>query len=226
MTWIVLCLIVIALAFLFYASYSIRLGFYLKAVCKISAFGGKTVALTYDDGPDDLSTLPLLNVLLKHNVKACFFCIGKKAEQFPEVVRKMIIDGHIVGNHSYIHATCFPLYGKRRMTDDLLKTQRILEDISGCNISLFRPPYGVTNPTIASAVATLGLKTIGWSLRSFDTQCKTADEVLERIKRKLKPQDIILLHDRMPFAAELTDKLLIYLKENGYTVKELEINDF
>lgn len=221
MIWLGIGAFVVILVFmLFYASYSISLGVYLKAVCKLDT-SEKVVALTYDDGPEPATTPALLEVLKKYNAKACFFCIGQKAERFPDIVRRVAAEGHEIGNHSYRHESKFPLYGKRRMTEDLLKTRRILEAVSGQEVRLFRPPFGVTNPTVGSVVKQLRWVTIGWSIRSFDTQAQTADKALLRIKRKLKPGVIILLHDRMPFSAELTEKLLIYLRENGYKVVPL-----
>lgn len=218
MIWFGICILLLILAFwLFYASYSISSGVYLKAVCKLDT-REKAVALTYDDGPEPATTPVLLEVLKKYDVKACFFCIGQKAEQYPDIVRRITDEGHEIGNHSYRHESKFPLYKKRKMKKDLLKAQQILEEISGQEVRLFRPPFGVTNPMIGSVLKELGWTTVGWSLRSFDTQARTADKALHRIKRKLKPGVIILLHDRMPFCAELTEKLLIYLKEKGYKV--------
>lgn len=221
MIWLVIgVLFLLLMGVLFYASYSISSGVYLKTICRLKT-PGKIVALTYDDGPESDSTPQVLDVLKKHGVKASFFCIGRKSEQSPEIIKRIVAEGHLIGNHSYLHESKFPLYGKKKMTDDLLKTQLILEKISGKKTELFRPPFGVTNPTIGNVVKKLGWSTIGWSLRSFDTQAKTADQVLERIKKRLSPQDIILLHDRMPFAAELTEKLLIYLKDNGWEVRNI-----
>ncbi len=218
--FVIAAILVLLLFALFYASYSISAGVYLKAICKLNTTE-KAVALTYDDGPEIGTTPLVLDVLRKHRVKACFFCIGEKAEQSPQIVKRMYAEGHLIGNHSYSHENKFPVYNKKRMMNDLLKSKQILEQIAGEEILLFRPPFGVTNLPIGKVVSGLGLKTIGWSLRSLDTQATSADEVLERIKKKLKPRDIILLHDRMPFAAELTDKLLIYLKENGWSVKSV-----
>lgn len=216
MIWLGIVVFVLIVAFLlFWASWSISAGVYVKAVCKLDTTE-KVVSLTYDDGPEPATTLPLLEVLKKYDAKATFFCIGHKAEQYPDIVRQIVEEGHQIGNHSHSHAGKFPLYGKQKMKADLLKAQQVLEKISGQEISLFRPPFGVTNPTVRSVLKELGWTTIGWNVRSFDTQTQTADKVLHRIKRKLKPGVIILLHDRMPFSAELTEKLLIHLTEKGY----------
>lgn len=218
MIWLGIGVLMLILAFvLFWASWSISAGVYLKTVCKLNT-NEKVVALTYDDGPEPATTLPLLEVLKKYNVKACFFCIGKKAEQFPDIIRQIVDGGHEIGNHSYSHESKFPLYGKRKMKDDLLRAQQVLERASERQVCLFRPPFGVTNPKVGSVVRQFGWTTIGWSIRSLDTQAQTADKALYRIRRKLKPGVIILLHDRMPFCAELTEKLLMYLQEKGYKV--------
>lgn len=223
MIWLgIAVLVLIVLFLLFWSSWSISAGVYLRAVCKFNT-NEKVVALSYDDGPEPATTLPLLEVLKKYNAKASFFCIGHKADQFPEIVRKIIDEGHEIGNHSYGHETTFPLYRKKKMKDDLLKAQQILEQASGRQVRLFRPPFGVTNPTMGNVVKEFGWTPVGWSIRSLDTQAQTADKVLRRIKRKLKPGVIILLHDRMPFCAELTEKLLVYLRENGY--KAVSLND-
>ena len=221
MIWLGIAFLVLFVLFLlFWSSWSISAGVYLKTVCRLNT-NEKVVALTYDDGPEPATTLPLLEVLKKYDAKACFFCVGHKAEQYPEIVRKIVDERHTIGNHSYGHEATFPLYGKKKMKEDLLKAQQILEQASERQVRLFRPPFGVTNPTMRRVVKELGWTTIGWSIRSLDTQAQTADKVVWRIKRKLKPGVIILLHDRMPFCAELTEELLVYLQENGYKVVSL-----
>lgn len=220
MIWFGIAFVLVTAFLLFYASRSISAGVYIKAVCKLNT-NEKAVALTYDDGPEPGTTKALLEVLKKYDAKATFFCIGHKAERYPDIVRQIVDEGHQIGNHSYSHDSTFPLYGKRKMMEDLLKAQQILERASGYEVCLFRPPFGVTNPTVRSVLKKLGWTTIGWSIRSLDTQAKTVDKVLHRIKRKLEPGVIILLHDRIPFCAELTEKLLIYLQEKGYKVVPL-----
>lgn len=214
--WIGIVIVFLFLVFfLFSASWTISARVYVKAICKLDTHE-KVVMLTYDDGPDPDHTPPLLDVLKKYDVKACFFCIGQKAKQYPAIVKRIAKEGHAIGNHSYLHENRFPLYNKQEMKNDLLKACKVLEKASGKEIRLFRPPFGITNPTVGNVLKELGWTTMGWSLRSYDTQATTADKVFHRIKRKLKPGVIILFHDRMPLAAELTEMLLVYLKENGY----------
>ncbi|KDS42949.1 polysaccharide deacetylase family protein [Bacteroides ovatus str. 3725 D9 iii] len=129
----------------------------------------------------------------------------------------MVAEGHLIGNHSHTHSGLFPLYGLSKMKKDLQTCQCELERVTSQPVSLFRPPFGVTNPTIAKAVRQLGYTPIGWSIRTLDTQ-QAPDKVLARIRKHLEPGAIILLHDRMPDSDQLVKQILDLLKEQGYTV--------
>lgn len=204
-------------AFLFYASYNIGSGIYLKALCC-----GKTkervVSLTFDDGPDAASTPQVLDILQQYQAPATFFCIGKEAGANPALLRRIVAEGHLIGNHSYSHSGLFPLYSSRKMEADLRQASVCLEQITGKKITLFRPPFGVTNPNVARVVRRLGYTTIGWSIRSFDTRKETEDIIFTRIIKQIEPGSVILLHDRMPGSAALLIRLLEYLKVNNFKV--------
>ena len=85
---------------------------------------------------------------------------------------------------------------------------------------MFRPPYGVTNPNIAKAVKKLGLQSIGWNVRSYDTSIKDVEKIKQRVLSQLKPGAIILLHDRLDFMPELLEVLIPAIKEKGYSFAE------
>lgn len=205
---------------LFYASYSMRWGVYLKSLCR-NPKRGRVVALTFDDGPNFVQTPKVLDVLKEYNVKACFFCIGKEAENNKELLKRISDEGHVIGNHSYNHTPSFPILSVRGMVNDLKRCGSLLEEVTGKKTQLFRPPYGVTNPTVAKAVKKLGYITVGWNIRSLDTS-RTQEATLKRIKRRLKDGSVILLHDRMPFSHNLLKSLLEYLAEQGYEVVGLD----
>ena len=159
---IIVCLLLyllLILSFLVYASYSIRSGIYLRSFCKKHT-AEKIVALTFDDGPDSLQTPKVLQVLKEYQVTACFFCIGHKVKGNEAILQKMVAEGHLIGNHSYTHSGLFPLYGLSKMKKDLQTCQCELERVTSQPVSLFRPPFGVTNPTIAKAVRQLGYTSI------------------------------------------------------------------
>lgn len=208
-------------AFFFYASYHIRSGVYLKTWSRLPV-GRKEVALTFDDGPHPLHTAEVLDVLKRHSVPATFFCIGKEAERQPELMRRLADEGHLVGNHSYCHKGIFPFFTFRRMLVDVERAHKILEESIGQPVTLFRPPFGVTNPTVASVVRRMGYQAVGWSIRSFDTRGEATEKVFRRIVGQIRPGAVILLHDRLPGCAALTERLLEYLEEKGYRVVRVQ----
>jgi peptidoglycan/xylan/chitin deacetylase (PgdA/CDA1 family) len=154
------------------------------------------VVLTFDDGPDPVHTREVLDTLDKHDAKATFFVIGKKAEQHRDVVEEIVRRGHQVGVHGFAHDRLFAMRGSKRVRDDLERAMRVLENITGKTPSLFRPPIGHTNPTIARVSDQLDLTMVGWSVRAVDGLARTKPEdVLSRISRGLKDGAIVLLHD-------------------------------
>lgn len=212
----------ILLALMFYASYSIKSNIYLKTFCKKNT-SEKVVAITFDDGPHTEQTPKVLKVLKQNNVQACFFLIGSKITNNESIVRQIIEEGHLVGNHSYSHTNAFPLYSKKRMFADLMLCQQKLEEITKETNHLFRPPFGVTNPTIGCAVRQIGMKAIGWSIRSLDTQINSTEKILKRVRKQLHPGAIILLHDFLPQSDLLLDEILKLLKEEGYSIRRLDL---
>ena len=174
----ILCILVIVLSitvFMVWASASIRSGVYVRAFCREKT-DRKVVYLTFDDGPHPPETERVLDVLREHGARATFFLIGSKVSGNEAVLRRMLEEGHALGLHTYSHAGTFPLLSFDKMLADVNEGKRAVESVAGKKISLFRPPFGVTNPTIAKVVRTLGLHTVGWDVRSFDTMfCKSSE---------------------------------------------------
>jgi peptidoglycan/xylan/chitin deacetylase (PgdA/CDA1 family) len=154
------------------------------------------VVLTFDDGPDPAHTREVLDVLDKHEAKATFFVIGKKAEAHRDVVEEIVRRGHEVGVHGFAHARLFSLWGDKRVREDLERAMRVLENITGKTPTLFRPPIGHTNPTIARIADRLDLTVVGWSVRARDGLAGTRPaDVVARISSGLEDGAIVLLHD-------------------------------
>lgn len=161
------------------------------------------VALTFDDGPDPVHTREVLDALDKHEAKATFFVIGHKAEKHPDLVREILERGHTVGVHGFAHDRLFSLRGSKRVRSDLERAIRVLEIITDRTPTLFRPPIGHTNPTIARIADQLDLTMVGWSVRARDGLASaTPAAVVSRISRGLEDGAIVLLHD----AAERGDR--------------------
>ncbi len=180
----------------------------------------KTITLTFDDGPNE-ATLQVLDVLKKYNVKATFFCIGKNIEKHPEILKRVVEEGHIVGNHSYSHSPFFDFYRKNRVIEEIRKTDVLIESISGGKAQLFRPPYGVTNPSIRRALEVTKHKVIGWNIRSLDGILKDEKIIFARIKNRITPGGIALLHDTSHTVKTL-ELLLLHLEDNKYKVVSIE----
>lgn len=227
----ILCMLAIVLSitvFMVWASASIRSGVYVRAFCREKT-DRKVVYLTFDDGPHPPETERVLDVLRERGARATFFLIGSKVSGNEAVLRRMLEEGHALGLHTYSHAGTFPLLSFDKMLADVNEGKRAVESVAGKKISLFRPPFGVTNPTISKVVQTLGLQTVGWDVRSFDTMfCKSSEHsckqsghdwyvpVVERIMKQVRPGSVILLHDRLDGASSLLALLLDSLAASGY----------
>lgn len=218
---LVILSLVAVLAILFYASYDISSGVYLRTFCKKNTTE-KVVALTFDDGPEPVNTEKVLDVLKKHDVEAAFFCIGKKIKTNTQIAERIAREGHLLGNHSYSHANGFPLYSKNKMVEEIKATDALINEITDHDVLYFRPPFGVTNPLLKNALAMTRHYVIGWSLRSMDTIAKDEDTVVKKICKKVSPGDVILMHDRLPFTADALDKVIEHLKKEGYTIKRVD----
>lgn len=213
-TFIIAAAVLLAAVLLVRGSASVRASWYLRMRCRARR-AGRRVALTFDDGPDPQRTPAVLDLLARQGVRATFFVVGARAEAHPELVRRMVAEGHVVGNHSYTHSWRFPLRSLGRTVEELRRTGEVLHRITGRQPRLFRPPFGVTNPTIARAVRRLGLDPVGWSIRSLDTMGQSPERVAARILRRLHPGAVILLHDRCAGSERLIGLLVEGLRSRG-----------
>lgn len=212
---IYLLLILLLLGIISWGVFDIRLSFFTPTQCHLKNCPHKTVVLTFDDGPSPL-TPAFLDLLQRYQVKAIFFCIGKQIEKHPEIVHRMIAEGHIVANHTYSHQPK-NIFSKKALIAEIKATDKVLAQ-QGITTSLFRPPYGITCPPVARAIKATNKQTIGWNIRSLDTIIHNEDKLFNRVVRKLTHGNIILFHDRLPHTLNVLERLLQYLKENNYTV--------
>lgn len=180
----------------------LRLRMFTDAVIR-GGEGAKGVALTFDDGPHPVHTRKILDILDARAAKATFFVIGRKAKEHRDVVEEILARGHAIGVHGYAHDRLFSLRGASRVRADLVQAIDLLTEIAGERPTLFRPPIGHTNPTIARVAAELDLEVIGWSVAARDGVAGTKpDDVVRRIGAGIEDGAILLLHD----AAENDDR--------------------
>ncbi len=203
------------LFFLLIVSTNIRFNYFVNSYNHYPYFPEKKVALSFDDGPVQ-NTLEILDILKKYKVKAVFFCIGKNVEKNPEILKRIIEEGHIVGNHTFSHTRKMGFLSTSKIIKEIEACNEVVENLTGLKINLFRPPFGVINPKTKRALEKTNHKVIGWNVRSYDAILNSEKLILKRIKKKLKPGDVILLHDSNLQTAEILEQLLIFLETNNY----------
>lgn len=218
MLWMLLAILVVFHVFLFIGIFNIKFNYFIKSIHRVDS---SHVYLTFDDGPDPEFTPKILDLLKKHKIPASFFIIGSKAEQHPEIVKRIAQEGHTIGNHSYHHHNNIAFLSTRKLIEEIKKCSDTLQQILGKRISLFRPPVGITNPNYRRMLKTLHLKSIGWSVRTLDTKEKNKTILLEKLKNNLQKGNIILLHDTQKITESMMDEFLDYAVKNGTTFANL-----
>lgn len=214
--WLVIVLIVVWITLTAIGSFHLRWDYHLKLYHKNNETTAKVLAITFDDGPHPIYTPQVLDLLKKYNAKASFFCIGQKVKKHPEILRDLLDQGHVVGNHSYSHAWNFGFFNTPKVIEELHKTNAIVQSISGLEMKLFRPPYGVTNPSIKKALDHTKHLAIGWSVRSLDTTGRSAEVVYDRIIKRYENGGVVLMHDTSAKTVSVLEHLLLDLSQKGY----------
>src|ERR1700694_676513 len=154
----------------------------------------RQVYLTFDDGPNPAATEPILDTLAAHAVPAAFFMVGSHVERFPGAARRVADAGHDVGNHTFHHVKLHRR-GPARIRAELERAHAAIAHATGRMPSTFRAPHGYRNPFVAGAVRRLGYTVFGWSFGVWDSARPPAEEIRRRVRVKLAPGAIILLHD-------------------------------
>ncbi|MGI6484840.1 MAG: polysaccharide deacetylase family protein [Tepidanaerobacteraceae bacterium] len=192
----------------------------------------KIVALTFDDGPDDTYTPPILDVLKAKGVRATFFIIGKRAEGYSEVMQRIVDESHLLGNHSWSHPDIMKL-PLDKMKEEVLKTDEKLKSYykdTKCYKKLFRSPYGSIDPKRVEFLGDLGYKIISWNVDSLDWKGLSAEEVKTNVLENVTNNSIILQHsaggqgEDLSGTVEALPEIIDVLKKEGYkfvTVDEL-----
>lgn len=175
----------------------------------------KCVALTFDDGPGGSTTPKLLKILDKEDVPATFFMLGSQAEAFPKIVANAAEAGHEIASHSWNHPS-LPSLGKEGTQKQLTRTNKVLEKVTGADITLMRPPYGATDDEVAAAAKAEGLAQILWDIDTRDWEHRSKKKTIEAAK-EAKAGSIILMHDIHPETVEAVPGVIKALKKKDYT---------
>jgi peptidoglycan/xylan/chitin deacetylase (PgdA/CDA1 family) len=154
-----------------------------------------SVALTFDDGPLPGATDRILDALGEAGVSAAFFVIGRCVERWPDLVRRMHAEGHLVANHSYDHHP-FGLVGRYHYwLEEIRRADDVIEDVVGVRPAMFRPPMGLKHWHLMNAAADLGHRVVTWSQRAMDSRPMAAESVVGRLVGPARAGDVMLLHD-------------------------------
>ncbi|MDG2412306.1 MAG: polysaccharide deacetylase family protein [Halioglobus sp.] len=226
---VLLTVLVVALASVVYWSYS-------GAIVRLPV-DARTVALTFDDGPNPPHTQALLDLLAEHDVRATFFLKGSHIEAFPDIARMVARAGHEIANHSYSHKPMISLQ-REAMQREIVRTDELIDAHLELDYSprLFRPPYGIQGPGVKQAIDELGMISILMSDHGSDWEVTDPVLIAEAVLEGVQPGSIILLHDghgdvddphrqnsRAP-TVEATGIIIRSLKSKGYdfvTVSEM-----
>lgn len=183
-----------------------RFSFFVPIISRGTS-GLKAVALTFDDGPDPQTTPLLLELLKKHNAPATFFVTGRKAKRYPNLIRQILDQGHTIGNHTFDHDNFLMLKSSKILMREIKAAQEALEAL-GIRPLVFRPPVGITNPRLLPVLGQLDLFTVNFSRRPYDHGNRRVRRLGAKILSRVKPDDIILLHDVTPPKAALLEAWL------------------
>jgi len=156
--------------------------------------GSKSMALTYDDGPNDPHTLRLLEVLARHEVRATFFMIGRYVEQRPDIVREVVRAGHCAGNHTFSHPLLI-FQPEMEIRSQLERCERALADAVGEPAHLFRPPFGGRRPAVLRIARELGLEPVMWNVTGYDWSAPSVEHIERKVAGQVRGGDVVLLHD-------------------------------
>lgn len=199
--------------------------YYLPIISRGSK-GAKAVALTFDDGPDPGVTPRLLDLLARHSVTATFFVTGVNAEHHPDLIRSILSHGHSIGNHSYNHYPFLMLKGRRTLQSEIESAQTLLQQFGIVPLA-FRPPVGITNPNLWRVLLELGMFCVNFSCRVGDMGNRRIQNLASRMLKKVRPGDIILLHDVAPKEGDVDyllgefESILVGLKDKNIEIQPL-----
>ncbi len=186
----------------------------------------KVMYLTFDAGYENGCTAKILDTLKKHDVPAAFFLVGNYIESEPELVKRMVSEGHIVGNHTYSHPDMSSISLEENFRQELESLEKLYKETTGLEmLKVYRPPQGRYSESNLQMAKDMGYTTIFWSLAYvdwYDDQQPSREEAFKKLIPRIHPGAIVLLHSTSTTNAEILDELICKWKELGYEFKSIE----
>ncbi len=185
----------------------------------------KVIYLTFDCGYENGNTEPILDALKKHNAPATFFVVGHFLESAPEIAKRMVSDGHTVGNHTYHHPDMSKISDKSAFQKEMDDVAALFKETTGEELAMYyRPPQGKYSTTNLQMAKELGYSTFFWSLAYVDWNQDSQpshEEAFKKLTGRIHPGAIVLLHSTSKTNGEIMDELLTKWEEMGYTFRPL-----
>lgn len=180
----------------------------------------KVIYLTFDAGFENGNTPAILDALKKHNAPAVFFVVGNFLETSPDLVKRMVEEGHTVGNHTYHHPDMSQISDMESFAKELGEVEKLYQEITGTEmVKFYRPPQGKYSSKNLQMASELGYHTFFWSLAYVDwiqDQQPTKEQAFEKLIPRIHPGAVVLLHSTSSTNAEILDELLTKWEEMGY----------
>lgn len=186
----------------------------------------KVIYLTFDCGYENGYTASILDTLKKHNAPAAFFVVGNMIESAPDLIRRMVAEGHIVGNHTYHHPDMSSISDQAAFQKELESLEALFQETTGQTMSkYYRPPQGKYNVENLRQAKALGYKTILWSLAYVDWYVDdqpTPEQAYSKLLPRIHDGAIVLLHSTSRTNAEILDELFTKWEEMGFSFASLD----
>ncbi|MBH8562436.1 polysaccharide deacetylase family protein [Nostoc sp. CENA67] len=155
--------------------------------------GQKVIALTFDDGPWPESTAQILDILKENNIKGTFFVVGQNVKHYPDLVKRVIAEGHIIGNHTWHH--WYHYMNPQAAAYEIDNTTNLIYQTTGVKTNLFRPPGGIMHNGVAAYARNSKYAIIMWSSDSVDYSRPPVPKLINNVFRQARPGGIVLMHD-------------------------------
>ncbi len=175
------------------------------------------VAITFDATWGADQTEELLRILRDNQVRCTFFLCGLWLEKYPEMVKKIAAGGHEIGNHSYTHPHMNNL-SAQQITEELMRTHRLIKELTGQEATMFRPPFGEYNNLLIETAKACNYTTIIWDVDSLDWQNLSAEAMLNRVLSRVQKGSIILFHNAGKNTPQTIARLIPALRQRGYSL--------
>jgi len=218
------CMLTILIAIYFLGVFYPTSNLFFNVVTGKEFFGDHDgILLRFDDGPNPQYTPKILDILKKHQIKSFFAVTGENAKQHPDIIKRIVNESHLIGNHSYSHSYLISTFNAKKLFDEIMQTNQVIENITQVKPTYFCMPIGHKSLALRQVLKQTNMKGMSWDIRSHDTHF-SKEKIIEQVKSRLKNKSIILFHDgvykwthpdRLPTIDSLED-IIAYIKESGY----------